>query len=70
MWDRTHNLPKLGETIAGLKALNIPRIVILGPVHSTSIVFHSGPARAVLAVSLPFQRVSTTSLFSARRAAT
>jgi peptidoglycan/LPS O-acetylase OafA/YrhL len=32
MWDRTHNLPKLGETIARLKALNIPRIVILGPV--------------------------------------
>ena len=32
MWDRTHNLEKLGETIGQLKALNIPRIVILGPV--------------------------------------
>jgi peptidoglycan/LPS O-acetylase OafA/YrhL len=32
MWDRTHNLDKLGETIRQLKALKIPRIVILGPV--------------------------------------
>ncbi len=32
MWDRTHDLDKLGETIRQLKALNIPRIVILGPV--------------------------------------
>ena len=32
MWDRTHDLEKLGETIRQLKALNIPRIVILGPV--------------------------------------
>ncbi len=32
MWDRTHDLNKLGETIRQLKALNIPRIVILGPV--------------------------------------
>lgn len=33
MWDpQFHNFPKLGETVARLKALNIPRIVILGPV--------------------------------------
>ncbi|MGO8913760.1 MAG: acyltransferase family protein [Bradyrhizobium sp.] len=32
MWDRTHDLDKLGETVRQLKALNIPRIVILGPV--------------------------------------
>ncbi len=32
MWDRTHDLGKLGETVRQLKALNIPRIVILGPV--------------------------------------
>jgi peptidoglycan/LPS O-acetylase OafA/YrhL len=32
MWDRTHNLDRLAETIGQLKALNIPRIVILGPV--------------------------------------
>ncbi len=32
MWDRTHDLEKLGETVRQLKALNIPRIVILGPV--------------------------------------
>ena len=32
MWDRTHDLDKLGETIRQLKALHIPRIVILGPV--------------------------------------
>ncbi len=32
MWDRTHDLDKLGQTIRQLKALNIPRIVILGPV--------------------------------------
>jgi peptidoglycan/LPS O-acetylase OafA/YrhL len=32
MWDRTHDLEKLGETIRQLKALHIPRIVILGPV--------------------------------------
>jgi peptidoglycan/LPS O-acetylase OafA/YrhL len=32
MWDRTHNLDRLAETIARLKALNVPRIVILGPV--------------------------------------
>jgi peptidoglycan/LPS O-acetylase OafA/YrhL len=32
MWDRTDNLDKLGETVRQLKALNISRIVILGPV--------------------------------------
>jgi peptidoglycan/LPS O-acetylase OafA/YrhL len=32
MWDRSNDLDKLGETIRQLKALNIPRIVILGPV--------------------------------------
>lgn len=32
MWDRTDNLDKLSDTIRQLKALNIPRIVILGPV--------------------------------------
>jgi len=32
MWDRTDDLEKLRETIARLKALNVPRIVILGPV--------------------------------------
>lgn len=32
MWDRTHDLEKLGETIRQLKALHLPRIVILGPV--------------------------------------
>jgi peptidoglycan/LPS O-acetylase OafA/YrhL len=32
MWDRTSNLDRLGDTIRQLKALNIPRIVILGPV--------------------------------------
>jgi peptidoglycan/LPS O-acetylase OafA/YrhL len=32
MWDRTHDLDRLGETIRQLKALHIPRIVILGPV--------------------------------------
>jgi peptidoglycan/LPS O-acetylase OafA/YrhL len=32
MWDRTDNLDKLRETIRRLKALNISRIVILGPV--------------------------------------
>ncbi len=32
MWDRTDNLDRLGDTIRQLKALNIPRIVILGPV--------------------------------------
>jgi peptidoglycan/LPS O-acetylase OafA/YrhL len=32
MWDRNNNLDQLGETIRQLKALNIPRIVILGPV--------------------------------------
>jgi peptidoglycan/LPS O-acetylase OafA/YrhL len=32
MWDRTDDLDKLQETIRQLKALNIPRIVILGPV--------------------------------------
>ena len=32
MWDRTHDLGKLGATVRQLKALNIPRIVILGPV--------------------------------------
>ena len=32
MWDRTHDLDKLAETIRQLKALKIPRIVILGPV--------------------------------------
>ena len=32
MWDRTHDLDKLGETIRQLKALHIPQIVILGPV--------------------------------------
>jgi peptidoglycan/LPS O-acetylase OafA/YrhL len=32
MWDRSNNLDKLSETIRQLKALNIPRIVILGPV--------------------------------------
>ncbi len=32
MWDRTHDLGKLGETVRQLKALKIPRIVILGPV--------------------------------------
>ena len=32
MWDRTDNLERLTETVRQLKALNIPRIVILGPV--------------------------------------
>ena len=32
MWDRTHNLDRLAATIEQLKALKIPRIVILGPV--------------------------------------
>jgi peptidoglycan/LPS O-acetylase OafA/YrhL len=32
MWDRTDNLDKLRETIRRLKAINVPRIVILGPV--------------------------------------
>jgi hypothetical protein len=32
MWDRTHDLGKLAETVRQLKALGIPRIVILGPV--------------------------------------
>jgi peptidoglycan/LPS O-acetylase OafA/YrhL len=32
MWDRTHNLDRLAATIEQLKALRIPRIVILGPV--------------------------------------
>ncbi len=32
MWDRSHNLDRLGETIRQLKAINIPRIVIQGPV--------------------------------------
>jgi peptidoglycan/LPS O-acetylase OafA/YrhL len=32
MWDRTDNLDKLRETIRRLKAIDVPRIVILGPV--------------------------------------
>jgi peptidoglycan/LPS O-acetylase OafA/YrhL len=32
MWDRRDDLDRLGETIRQLKALNVPRIVILGPV--------------------------------------
>jgi peptidoglycan/LPS O-acetylase OafA/YrhL len=32
MWDENKDLDKLGDTIGQLKALNIPRIVILGPV--------------------------------------
>jgi len=32
MWDRTDSLEKLTETVRQLKALNIPRIIILGPV--------------------------------------
>ena len=32
MWDRSDDLDKLRETIKQLKAINIPRIVILGPV--------------------------------------
>jgi hypothetical protein len=32
MWDKNNDLGKLGETIRQLKAINIPRIVILGPV--------------------------------------
>jgi hypothetical protein len=32
MWDHYHNLDGLGETIRRLKNLNIPRVVILGPV--------------------------------------
>ena len=32
MWDENKDLDKLGDTIRQLKALNIPRIVILGPV--------------------------------------
>ncbi len=32
MWDRTDDLDKLRETIGRLKAINVPRIVILGPV--------------------------------------
>jgi peptidoglycan/LPS O-acetylase OafA/YrhL len=32
MWDQNKDLDKLGDTIGQLKALNIPRIVILGPV--------------------------------------
>jgi peptidoglycan/LPS O-acetylase OafA/YrhL len=32
MWDRTHDLDRLAATIEQLKALKIPRIVILGPV--------------------------------------
>jgi peptidoglycan/LPS O-acetylase OafA/YrhL len=32
MWDRSDDLDKLRETIRRLKALNVPRIVILGPV--------------------------------------
>ena len=32
MWDRTHNLDRLAATIEQLKALKVPRIVILGPV--------------------------------------
>jgi len=31
MWDRTHNLERLGATIEQLKALKIRRIVVLGP---------------------------------------
>jgi peptidoglycan/LPS O-acetylase OafA/YrhL len=32
MWDRTDDLEKLRETIGRLKAIHVPRIVILGPV--------------------------------------
>jgi peptidoglycan/LPS O-acetylase OafA/YrhL len=32
MWDRTHDLDRLAATIEQLKALKIPRIIILGPV--------------------------------------
>jgi peptidoglycan/LPS O-acetylase OafA/YrhL len=32
MWDKNNDLGKLGETIRQLKAINIPRIIILGPV--------------------------------------
>jgi hypothetical protein len=32
MWGRNNDLGKLGETIRALKALDVPRIVILGPV--------------------------------------
>ncbi len=32
MWDRTDSLDRLTETVRQLKALNIPRIIILGPV--------------------------------------
>jgi peptidoglycan/LPS O-acetylase OafA/YrhL len=32
MWGRNNDLGKLGETIRALKALDIPRIVVLGPV--------------------------------------
>jgi len=32
MWDRTDSLERLAETVRQLKALDIPRIVILGPV--------------------------------------
>jgi peptidoglycan/LPS O-acetylase OafA/YrhL len=32
MWDPTHDLDKFQETIRQLKAINVPRIVVLGPV--------------------------------------
>ena len=32
MWDKNNDLDKLRETIRRIKAVNIPRIVILGPV--------------------------------------
>jgi peptidoglycan/LPS O-acetylase OafA/YrhL len=32
MWDKSNNLDKLGDTIRQLRAIGVPRIVILGPV--------------------------------------
>ena len=64
MWDGYHDLDKLAETIKRLKALNIPRIVILGPVpvwkrtlpHSMVTSYrltHSMPDRIATGVSGP-----------------
>ncbi len=64
MWDGYHDLDKLAETIKLLKALNIPRVVILGPVpvwkrtlpHSLVTAYrltHSIPERIASGVSGP-----------------
>ena len=64
MWDGYHDLDKLAETIKRLKTLDIPRIVILGPVpvwkrtlpHSLVTAYrltHSIPDRIATGVSGP-----------------